>query len=196
MKSHFLLRNDRTSPSFTFFGTTQRTSRRRLLVSRLGDRPAAESSESEDDGGVAAKPSRCAKCGYLTLGFILSILPCSDIPKSSNHKEIPILFVDDLPIPIPYPHDSWVSSRRLMGMLFCRNCGQRRSGTGLDAMDFASAFGGIKDAVREEQQRHLDGHVSYIHQVYPMDPWRLRRYGELPSHHAPVILPKKVRLDP
>ena len=119
----------------------------------------------------------------------LSILPCSDIPKSSNHKEIPMFFVDDLPIPIPYPHDSWVSSRRLMGMLFCRNCGQRRSGTGLDAMDFASAFGGIKDAVREEQQRHLDGHVSYIHQVYPMDPWRLRRYGELPSHHAPVILP-------
>ena len=56
-----------------FFGTTQRTvDRRRLLVSRLGDRPgpaAGSSSESEDDAlGGAAKPSRCAKCGHLTLG--------------------------------------------------------------------------------------------------------------------------------
>lgn len=97
---------------------------RRLLVSRLGDRPgpaAGSSSESEDDAlGGAAKPSRCAKCGHL-----------------------------------------------LMGMLFCRNCGQRRSGTGLDAMDFASAFGGIKDAVREEQQRqrHSPRSAFVLHSV-------------------------------
>ena len=45
------------------------------------------------------------------------------------------------------------SFARVFDMLFCRNCGERRSGSGLDARDFASAFVGIKDAVNEDVRR-------------------------------------------
>jgi len=49
-----------------------------------------------------------------------------------------------------------------MDMLFCRNCGERRSGHGLD---FSSAFGAITDAVRADQKKSSPRTAFVLHSV-------------------------------
>ena len=50
---------------------------------------------------------------------------------------------------IPYTYmDPW---GRLMDLMFCRNCGQRRAG----GLDMAAAFDAVRDAIQEAQGKGI-----------------------------------------